>query len=95
MLVILRAWKDRLSCVTARSGRRLARRAVHLLRGPRRRVYCAPDPHRQSVGPRRVGRRPTRRVAFRVVAMPGRDAVITRLCTNLPRTPITSHSGRR
>ena len=28
-----------------------------------------------------------RRVRFRVVALPGRDPAMTRLCTNLPRTP--------
>ena len=33
--------------------------------------------------------RGTRRVAFRVVALPGRDATMTRLCTNLPRTPFS------
>jgi hypothetical protein len=30
-----------------------------------------------------------RRVGFRVVALPGRDRAMTRLCTNLPRTPFS------
>ena len=28
-------------------------------------------------------------IGFRVVVLPGRDAAMTRLCTNLPRTPFT------
>lgn len=31
-----------------------------------------------------------RRVGVRVVALPGREAAMTRLCTNLPRTPFSS-----
>ena len=31
-----------------------------------------------------------RRVGFRVVALPGRDPAMTRLCTNLPRTPFST-----
>lgn len=33
--------------------------------------------------------RGTRIVAFRVVVLPGREAAMTRLCTNLPRTPFS------
>jgi len=31
-----------------------------------------------------------RRVGFRVVALPGRESTMTRLCTNLPRTPFSA-----
>jgi hypothetical protein len=33
---------------------------------------------------------PCRRVGFRVVVIPGRDRTVTRLCTNLPRTPFSA-----
>ncbi|MDA1095191.1 MAG: IS4 family transposase [Acidobacteria bacterium] len=34
--------------------------------------------------------RGSRRVGFRVVVLPGREATMTRLCTNLPRTPFSA-----
>ena len=34
--------------------------------------------------------RGSRFVGFRVVALPGREAAMTRLCTNLPRTPFST-----
>ena len=34
--------------------------------------------------------RGARRVGFRVVALPGREPAMTRLCTNLPRTPFSA-----
>lgn len=34
--------------------------------------------------------RGARRISFRVVALPGRDRTMTRLCTSLPRTPFSA-----
>jgi len=34
--------------------------------------------------------RGARRIGFRVVVLPGRDPTMTRLCTNLPRTPFSA-----
>ena len=51
---------------------------------------AVPRPTRRSApGPRRGLPRRARVVRFRVVVLPGREAAMTRLCTNLPRTPFS------